>query len=152
MFAERLICSWIGALCLAAGAFAQSYVVIIPSNRLGVFESLFPQSINDEGAITGYYLDTGVGPQHGFVRAAEGGTTTSFDPPHHSSSGAATFAYSINDAGAIAGYVGGRSPKDLFAIPRGTSLRSTRRAALIPRLLASMPEARSPAITMKRTW
>ena len=73
MFAQRLICSWIGAFALAAGAFGQTYVQI----ELGKFT--FPQSINEKGEIAGTYNDF-AGNRHGFVRDPNG-TITTFDPP-----------------------------------------------------------------------
>jgi hypothetical protein len=51
MFAERLICSWIGALGLAAGAFCQTYV------QFSVDAGTGPSSINEKGEIAGTYLD-----------------------------------------------------------------------------------------------
>jgi len=54
-------------------------------------------SINQEGSITGSYVDAD-GAQHGFVRNPYG-TITSFDPPK----GKQTTATSINDSGVIAG-------------------------------------------------
>src|SRR5438034_411939 len=55
-------------------------------------------SINDAGAVTGYYLDVG-GALHGYIRGADG-AFTSFDPPGSTNTG----AQSINDAGAVTGY------------------------------------------------
>jgi hypothetical protein len=54
-------------------------------------------SINQEGTITGSYVDA-EGAQHGFVRNPYG-TITSFDPPR----GKQTTAASINDSGVVAG-------------------------------------------------
>jgi hypothetical protein len=45
MFAERLICSWIGALGLAAGAFCQTYVQLSPGSNN------FVTGINQKGEI-----------------------------------------------------------------------------------------------------
>jgi hypothetical protein len=95
MFGARLICSWIGAFGLAAGAFGQTYVQIL------VDESTFPNSINEKGDIAGYYYDF-AGVTRGFVRSAEGGTITSFDVPGPTVVG--TIASSINAVGAITGY------------------------------------------------
>jgi hypothetical protein len=58
--------------------------------------SIFPNSINDAGVITGNYLGCGA---HGFVRDS-GGKITTFDPPRSTR----TFPTSINDAGAITGW------------------------------------------------
>jgi hypothetical protein len=91
MFARRLICLWIGAFGLAAGAFCQTYVGI----NLG--GSTFPISINGAGVIAGYYLRIGV-PQ-AFVRDTAG-TITEFSVP---GSTGFTEPSSINAAGAITG-------------------------------------------------
>jgi len=48
MFATRLLCSWIGALALAAGAFCQSYVPI------SVDQGTQANSINEKGKIAGF--------------------------------------------------------------------------------------------------
>jgi hypothetical protein len=73
------------------------------------FQGTFPQAINDEGAITGLYID-GNTVVHGFVRARNGSLTT-FDvpgactavPPPASCTYGGTWAYSINQWGAITG-------------------------------------------------
>ena len=101
MFAKRLICSWIGALGLAAGAFCQTYV------QFSVDAGTFAQSINKKGATTGFYFDF-AHFSHGFVRDP-GGTITAFDVP----GGSGTQAFSINDKGAITGYY--------FVLPSGVS-------------------------------
>jgi len=65
----------------------------------------FPNSINSEGTITGYYTDT-KNVIHGFVRSP-GGEFNTFDAPGAGSvaaSGYGTFPNSINDAGAVAGH------------------------------------------------
>ena len=111
MFAERLICSWIGGLGLAAGAFCQTYVQFSADQRPTI-----PVSINSEGAVTGAYFGT-IGNPHGFVRDP-GGTITTFDVPGSFE----TFPFSINDEGAITGVYtdsGGqhgyvRDPKENF--------------------------------------
>jgi len=61
----------------------------------------FATSINDAGAITGYFIANVPPParKHGFVRDP-GGSLTSFDPPGSIS----TIALSINTGGAITGY------------------------------------------------
>jgi hypothetical protein len=64
--------------------------------------STLPASINEEGAITGYYTVNGV--SHGFAQSSTG-AFTSFDAP--GAGGAyytGTFGIGINDAGAITGY------------------------------------------------
>jgi hypothetical protein len=59
--------------------------------------SIFPNSINDTGVITGIYY--ACGGAHGFMRDS-GGKITSFDPPRSTR----TMPTSINDAGAITGW------------------------------------------------
>ena len=92
MFAERLICSWIGAFGLAAGAFCQTYV------QFSIDAGPIPGSINQKGEIAGTYVDFANG-FHGFVRDP-GGKITAFDAPGSFSS---TRAISINAGGAITG-------------------------------------------------
>jgi hypothetical protein len=99
MFAERLICSWIGALVLASGALCQTYVQFSVDGDTG------PTSINKKGEIAGYYDDFAFN-SHGFVRDPSGKITT-FDVPGSS----ATVASSVNDKGAITGY---------YLMPTGT--------------------------------
>jgi hypothetical protein len=66
MFAARLICSWIGALGLAAGAFCQTYVQFPEIEGTTTVAS----SINENGEIVGTYND---GQRtHGFVRRPDG--------------------------------------------------------------------------------
>jgi hypothetical protein len=96
MFAARLVC----ALGLATGAFGQTYVEIRGHNGLNPADATFPNSINEQGAIAGYYM-TGDLIRRGFVRAVEG-TITSFDVP--GSFVNETVALSINAAGSITGY------------------------------------------------
>jgi hypothetical protein len=72
-------------------------------------EGTFALSINDDGVITGYYVDSSEG-YHGFVRAADGtittlnapGAGTGLNPDTQDPLG--TKALSINDDGAITGY------------------------------------------------
>ena len=52
MFAARLICSWIGALGLAAGAFCQTYV------QFSIDGGPIPRSINEKGEISVLRLTT----------------------------------------------------------------------------------------------
>jgi hypothetical protein len=62
-------------------------------------------SLNDRGAITGYYIDAN-NVFHGFVRNPSG-KVTSFDAPGANtaaSSYSGTFPVNINDEGAITGY------------------------------------------------
>src|SRR5215469_7366452 len=97
MFAERLVCSWIGALGLAAGAFCQTYVGIVP---VPGDISTFPTGINEAGSVAGYYLNpAGSDIPDGFVRDA-GGTITTFAADFLFKSAHAT---GINGAGAITG-------------------------------------------------
>src|SRR5215472_15794442 len=100
MFAERLICSWIGALALAGGAFCQTYVGI---SAIPGYDT-YPYSINAAGVVAGSTsINDGLGPFTGFVRDAAG-TITTFAAPSSTS----TDARSINANGGITGsYVGG---------------------------------------------
>jgi hypothetical protein len=96
MFAQRLMCSWIGALGLATGAFGQTYV-----SFTNVADT-FAYSINDSGVVAGSTSpNDSLGPFYGLVRAADG-TITNFNAPGNAL--LSIFAYSINGAGAIAGY------------------------------------------------
>jgi hypothetical protein len=52
MFAERLVCSWIGAFGFAAGAFCQTYA------QFSVGSATSPNSINEKGGIAGSYNET----------------------------------------------------------------------------------------------
>lgn len=75
------------------------------SSAAGTFDGTFPTSINNEGAITGNYIDSR-DLIHGFLRSPAGEFTT-FDAPGASSvaaSGYGTFPESINEAGAITGH------------------------------------------------
>jgi hypothetical protein len=92
MSAERLLCSWIGALGLAVGAFCQTYV------QFSIDGGPFSTSINEKGEIAGSYRDF-AGNSHGFVRDP-GGKITAFDVP---GSFGSTSAMSINATGAITG-------------------------------------------------
>lgn len=66
----------------------------------GSFNGTSPNSINDLGAITGFYLDASA-VSHGFVRSPEGKFTT-FDVPGAGGFGSVPIA--INLEGAVAGY------------------------------------------------
>ena len=71
MFAQRLICLWIGAFGLAAGAFGQTYVEFI-AQSVGS-EYTYPYSINEAGVIAGTSsINDGLGPLSGFVRDVAG--------------------------------------------------------------------------------
>ena len=93
------------------GGFVQSpdgvFTLFQPPGQMPYFHDLDLESptlplhlvsIDNTGDITGSYTDSG-GVAHGFVRNPYG-TMTSFDPPE----GTETYATSINDGGAIAGY------------------------------------------------
>jgi len=67
-------------------------------NQAPFLEGTFPQGINVNMAITGYYADAN-DLSHGFLRAANGGFTT-FDVPGALN----TYAENINAAGTISGY------------------------------------------------
>jgi hypothetical protein len=73
-----------------------------PGAGTGYQQGTLPNSINDAGAITGYYLDADAS-SHGFVRGPSGPVETSDAPPASGTSG--TYAYNINNAGAIAGFL-----------------------------------------------
>ena len=83
MFVQRFACSWIGAFGLAATAFCQSYVAIVPP---GANSYIVPRSINKAGAITGWFEDDvfvgapiyEIYTRYGFVRDP-GGTITTFN-------------------------------------------------------------------------
>jgi hypothetical protein len=72
----------------------------------GDYNGTYVQSINDWGVITGYYEDANF-VVHGFLRSAEV-KYTPFDAPGAdttANSGYGTFPNSINDAGAVTGYL-----------------------------------------------
>jgi hypothetical protein len=94
----RLGLLWLA--CLAAVSVAASAQTYIEFNAPGASTTVptygtFPQSINTDGVIAGYFFDSG---EDGFVGTA-GGTITSFDV----SGAAATVPKSINSAGVITG-------------------------------------------------
>lgn len=100
-FCLRAICQraiWTSVILPAA--FAQTYTTL----EIGAF-STTPTSINSSGDVTGYYLDSNQGPQHGFLRTA-GGTVTTFDPP----GSVQTSPCGINSSGEIVGFYGTNSP------------------------------------------
>jgi len=86
-------CITVGSTCYPPYT---SFDPLTPAGPSGTFAS----SINDTGAITGYYhsLVPPPGANHGFVRDPAGNITT-FDPPGSISTGPA----SINAGGAITG-------------------------------------------------
>src|SRR6516162_3805034 len=94
MFTRKLVCSWIGAFGLAAGAYCQTYVPI----NLGY--STLPATINEAGAVAGRYTEhAGPGkPTYAFVRDAAGVITRI-----NLGSGLGTYEDSINGAGATTG-------------------------------------------------
>jgi len=74
-----------------------------------VAQGTFALSINDDGAIVGYYVDASDG-YHGFVRSADG-TITTLNAPGAGTGTSPSYGYSlgtkalsINDDGVIAGY------------------------------------------------
>lgn len=78
-----------------------------PPTPLG-FQGTECLDINDEGTITGFYLDVS-GVSHGFVRSAAG-VYTSFDPPGSFQ----TFSFSINRSGTVTGSFYGNGPEQGF--------------------------------------
>jgi uncharacterized membrane protein len=78
---------------------SQTYVQFSPGS------TNFATGINEKGEVVGEYGDVDPpGHFHGFVRDPNG-TITTFDPP----GSASTFAFGINDEGAITGYYRGPS-------------------------------------------
>src|SRR6516162_7670940 len=104
MFAARLICSWIGAFGLAAGAYCQTYVQI---NLCGIAPAcapyVRPMIINNAGTIAGDFSANPLGTSSfrnvGFVRHADGTWRTIGIPPA-SVGGTPT---DMNAAGAVTG-------------------------------------------------
>src|SRR5215467_755017 len=94
------ICLWLGAFVFESGVLCQTYIQITEFVGGQIALKTFPTSINNQGAIVGYWEGVPF-LLHGFVRSADGGTITAFDAPGPFVS---TFAQSINDAGAITGY------------------------------------------------
>jgi hypothetical protein len=80
-------------LAAAAPLSAQSYL-IAPTGSTGTY----PNSINESGSITGYYLGAAYA-HHGFVRDPQGKITT-----FNLNGSLETYATSINYGGTIAGY------------------------------------------------
>jgi hypothetical protein len=112
MLRASIVCLWLGAFVLESGTFCQSYVkfFVVPPPGLTPAKQTVPTSLNEHDEIVGYYTFGSGDIPHGFVRAADG-TITSFDPPGVPASGGATYAFSINATGAIAGYyLGGVFP------------------------------------------
>jgi len=69
----------------------------------GPNQGTFPQSINQEGAITGYFVD-GNNVAHGFLRSPDGPITTFDAAGAGTGFGQGTAPLSINPNGAISGY------------------------------------------------
>jgi hypothetical protein len=83
----------LAAFCIGTMAFCQDNFVLFSVEG----RTTYAYSINDNGAVAGYYLDAR-GVPHGYVREPSG-HFISFDPPESSG----TQAYSINAHGAITG-------------------------------------------------
>lgn len=95
MFTRAILVSGLLVLAGASGS-ADAKQAIASFDPAGSI-STYPFSINNDGAVTGYYADSNY-VEHGFVRAADG-TIATFDP-----AGAAnTVPSGINTEGAIAG-------------------------------------------------
>jgi len=96
-------------ICFAAHAPGSRIITFdVPGADLtpGDYNGTYVQGINDWGVITGYYEDANF-VVHGFLRSTEG-KYTSFDAPGAdmgANSNAGTFPNSINDAGAVTGYL-----------------------------------------------
>jgi len=95
MFATRLVCSWIGAFGLVAGAYCQTYI------QIGVGPTTSPSSINNAGTVAGTFSFYRPGTSNfldlGFVWGPESLTTINL--PNIKGLG----VVSINDAGATTG-------------------------------------------------
>ena len=86
------ICLWLGAFVFESGVLCQTYIQITEFVGGQIALKTFPTSINNQGAIVGYWEGVPF-LLHGFVRSADGGTITAFDAPGPFVS---TFAQSIN--------------------------------------------------------
>ena len=84
-----------------------------PGAGTGLDQGTFAFSINTAGKVTGAYSDAGY-LVHGYVRAPDG-TFTTIDAGTNG-----IVALSINDAGAITGYVGGFPNHGFLQAPDGT--------------------------------
>ena len=93
------LCSLLLGVC--SNALAQSFATF---DAPGV-QNAVPVSINQNGAITGSYVDAR-GASHGFLRAPDGTITTVDVPSAGTGLIQGTFALSINQKGAITGYYG----------------------------------------------
>jgi probable HAF family extracellular repeat protein len=84
------------AVLLPAGLAAQNYTYT-NIDYPGAYATT-PTAVNDHGAIVGNYLQTQLGPYHGFLYA--GGVYTTIDDP-----AGTTFPYGINNSGVISGLI-----------------------------------------------
>lgn len=98
MHIHRLPAVSVALWCLAVTSLhAQpTYVSFDVPNADGTY----PQSINNDDAVTGFYIKDGLGTSHGFVRSADG-TIETFDAPGAGSGG--TLPAQINAKGEIVG-------------------------------------------------
>src|SRR5438067_1730513 len=92
------LCSMLLGVC--SNAFAQSLTTF---DAPGAVRVTLPLSMNQTGAITGYYLDA-TGAAHGFLRVSDGAFTTFDAPGSGTAYGQGTVAQSINRSRAITGY------------------------------------------------
>jgi probable HAF family extracellular repeat protein len=93
-----------GFLRYANGTF-QTFDAPGADTVVGDFNGTFPQSNNDGGATTGYYLDANE-VYHGFLRTADGKYVTIDAPDADLTSGSysGTFPTNINGEGLVTGY------------------------------------------------
>ena len=100
------VCLALSALALAPSGTAWGATITpfdAPGAGTGAQQGTIASSINDVGAITGYYTDANL-VYHGFLRAHNGKITTFDAPGAGTNSPQGTVSYSINSAGVIAGY------------------------------------------------
>jgi hypothetical protein len=104
-----VLCLALCMLGLASTASAQeSHIIIFDApgadSTTGSFNGTFANSMNNEGAVTGYYIDAN-NVYHGFLRTRDGGFTSFEAPGADTTAGSfnGTSPNSINDLGEITG-------------------------------------------------
>jgi hypothetical protein len=98
--------------CLAMGsaAFGQTGgFTVIDAPGAGSMGT-FARSINQSGAVAGFYIDANQ-VNHAFVRSAAGDFTTFEAPAASDAKGSGTMAASMNAGGAVAGTYGAAGPE-----------------------------------------